>query len=77
MLQTAIKGITRLLYQLMHEILKPYFNEYALLNDILQESWEKAKVDLFGNPEENVKYSYAIVKAIEEMGHTANLIFTN
>ena len=38
---------------------------------------KKQKMDLFGNPEEKVKYTYAIVKAIEEMGHTVELIFTN
>ncbi len=45
-------------------------------NNILQEGHDKAKEDLFGNPEENVKYAYAIAKAIEEMGHTVDLIFT-
>jgi hypothetical protein len=34
-------------------------------------------VDLFGNPEENFKCAYAIAMAIEEMGHTVELIFTN
>jgi hypothetical protein len=48
-----------------------------LSNNILQEGHDKAKVDLFGNPEENVQYAYTIAKAIEEMGHTVDLIFTN
>ncbi len=61
---------------MMCEILKLYINECALLNNILQDACEKAKVDLLGNPEENVKYTYAIAKAIEEMGHTVELIFT-
>jgi hypothetical protein len=34
-------------------------------------------VNLFGDPEEIVKYAYAIAKAIEGMGHTADLIFTD
>ncbi len=34
-------------------------------------------MDLFGNPEENVQYTYAISKAIEEMGYTVDLIFTD
>jgi hypothetical protein len=62
---------------MMHEILKPYINEYASSNNILQEAHEKAKADLFGNPEESVKYTYAIAKAIEEMSHTVMIIFTN
>jgi hypothetical protein len=62
--------------QMMCEILKPYFNKYVLLNNVLQEGHDKAKVDLFGDLEENIQYAYAIAKAIEEMGHTVNLIFT-
>jgi hypothetical protein len=34
-------------------------------------------VDLFGDQEDNVKYTYTIAKAIEEVGHTLELIFTN
>jgi hypothetical protein len=34
-------------------------------------------VDLFGEPEDNVKYTNAIAKAIEDMGHTVELIFTD
>jgi hypothetical protein len=34
-------------------------------------------VDLFGDPDDNVRYAYAIAKAIQEMGHTVNLIFTD
>jgi hypothetical protein len=75
-LWTAIKDTRGLPYQMMCEILKLYINECALLNNILQDACEKAKVDLLGNPEENVKYTYAIAKAIEEMGHTVELIFT-
>jgi hypothetical protein len=62
---------------MMHEILKPYFNKYTLSNNILQEGCDKAKVDLFGDLEENIQYASAIAKAIEEMGHTVDLIFTN
>jgi hypothetical protein len=62
---------------MMREILKPYFNKYALSNNLLQEGHDKAKVDLFDDLDENVSYAYAIAKAIEEMGHTADLIFTD
>jgi hypothetical protein len=43
LLQTAIKETPGLPYQMMHEILKPYFNEYALSNNILQEGMTKQK----------------------------------
>jgi hypothetical protein len=48
-----------------------------LSNNILQEGCDEAKVDLFGNPEENIQYTYTIARVIEEMGRTVNLIFTN
>jgi hypothetical protein len=43
-----------------------------LSNNVLQEGRDKAKVDLFGDPDENIQYAYAIAKAIEEMGHTVD-----
>jgi hypothetical protein len=49
----------------------------VLSNNILQEGRDKAKVDLFSNPEKNVQYAFTIAKAIEEMGHTVILIFTD
>jgi hypothetical protein len=59
-------------------IMKPYFSEYVLTNNVLQEEGrDTAKVDLFGGPDDNVQYAYAIAKAIQEMGHTVDLIFTN
>ncbi len=76
-LWTAIKETPGLPYQMIHEILKPYFNKYELSNNVLQEGRDKAKVDLFGDLDENVWYAYAIAKAIQQMGHTVNLIFTD
>jgi hypothetical protein len=35
------------------------------------------KRDLFGDPDDNIGYAYAIAKAIQKMGRTINLIFTN
>ncbi len=63
---------------MMHEILKPYFNAYVLTNNVLQEARDSAKGDQFGDPDDNVRYAYAIANAIKQMGHTGNLIlFTN
>ncbi len=50
-LWTAIEDTPELLYQMMHEVLKPYINEYALSNNIKQDAHEKVKVDLFVDPE--------------------------
>jgi hypothetical protein len=53
-LRTAIKETPGLPYQMIQEILKPYFNKYELSNNVLQEGRDKAKVDLFGDLDENV-----------------------
>jgi hypothetical protein len=53
-LQTAIEETPGILYQMMHKILKPFFNKYALSNNVLQEGQGKAKVDLFGNLDESI-----------------------
>jgi hypothetical protein len=37
---------------MMHEILKPYFNKYVLTNNVLQEAYDTAKGDLFGDPDD-------------------------
>jgi hypothetical protein len=55
---------TRTPYRMICEILKPYINDYALTNNILQEACENAKVDLFGDPEDKVKYTYAIQRQL-------------
>ena len=48
-----------------------------MTNNILQDACDFVKVDLSGDPEDNVKYMYAIAKAIEEMGHIVQLLFTD
>jgi hypothetical protein len=76
-LQNAVEDTPGLPYQMMCKKLKPYFNAYMLTNNVLQEARDTAKGDLFGDPDDNVQYAYAIAKAIQQMGHTVNLIFTN
>ncbi len=62
---------------MMRKILKPCINKYVLTNNVLQEACDTAKGDLFGKPNDNNKYAYAIKEAIQEMGHTVDLISTN
>jgi hypothetical protein len=76
-LWNAIEETPGLQYQMMHEILKPYFNKYVLTNNVLQEARDTAKGDLFGDPDNNVRYAYTVAKAIQQMGHTVEVIFTN
>jgi hypothetical protein len=49
----------------------------VLTNNVLQEARDTAKGDLFGDPDENVKYAYAIANAIQQMDHTVEVVFTN
>jgi hypothetical protein len=62
---------------MMREILKPCMNKYVLTNNVLQEAHDTAKGDLFGDPDENVKCAYAIANAINQMGHTIEVVFTD
>ncbi len=48
-----------------------------MTNNVLQEACDTAKGDLFGDPYDNVQYAYAIAKAIQQIGHTVKIIFTN
>ncbi len=77
MLRNAVEDTPGLTYQMMREILKLYINEYVLTNNILQEAHDKAKGDVFGDPDKNVKYAYAIANAIQQMGHTVEVVFTD
>jgi hypothetical protein len=76
-LQKTVEDTPGLTYQMMHEILKPYINKYVLTNNVLQEACDTAKGDLFGGPDKNFKYAYAIANAIQQMGHTMEVVFTN
>jgi hypothetical protein len=76
-LRNAVEDTPGLTYQMMRQISKPYINEYVLTNNILQEAHDTAKGDLFGDPDKNVTYTYAIANAIQQMGHTVEVVFTN
>ncbi len=54
-LWNAVEDTPGLTYQMMHDILKPYINNYVLTNNVLQEARDTAKCDLFGDPDKNVK----------------------
>jgi hypothetical protein len=69
-LRNAVEDTPGLTYQMMCKILKPYMNKYVLTNNVLQKARDTAKGDLFGDPDKNVKYTYATANAIKQMGHT-------
>ena len=76
-LWNAVEDTPGLTYQMMHEILKPYINKYVLTNNVLQEACDTAKGDLFDDLDKNIKYAYAIANAIQQMGHTVEVVFIN
>ncbi len=76
-LWNTIEDTPGLPYQMAHKILEPYFNKYVLTNNVLQEARDTAKGDLFGDLDDNVRYACAIAKAIQQMGNTVKIIFTN
>jgi hypothetical protein len=51
-------------------------NPYAVTNNIIQDARDHAKADLFGKPDENIRYAYTIQQAIQDMGHVCELIVT-
>jgi hypothetical protein len=53
-------------YQMMRKILKPYLNAYVLTNNVFQEAHDTAKVDLFGDPDDNIRCTYAIKEAFRK-----------
>jgi len=64
-------------YQMLREILKPFANDYAITDNILQEGRDIAKMDRFGDPVDNVKYAHGVLCALKELGHEVFLLYTD
>ena len=60
----------------MLEVICNYIKPYTVSNDILQDARDHARAELFGNAEENVKYSYALQDELVTKGHVCKLQFT-
>ena len=58
------------------KLLQPFGYEYAFTDSIIQDAQAKAKLNIFGNPEENVKYANAIAREMKEMGHMVEMLFS-
>jgi hypothetical protein len=61
----------------MSEVIHDHVNPYTVTNNILQDAHNHAKADLFGKPDNNIRYAYAVQQAIRDMGHVCELIFTD
>ncbi len=72
----TIKDCPSVTYCVMSEVIQDYVNPYVVTNNILQDARNHAKADLFGKPDDNIRYAYAVQQAIQDMGHVCDLIFT-
>ncbi len=53
-----------------------FAHTHLITDNMLQEARDFAKNDLFGDADDNVRYSEAIRDAIIAMGHSCELIFS-
>ena len=53
----------------LRKVLEPYGYEYAFTDSLLSDARAKAKLDLFGSPEDNVKYAHGVFTEMIRMGH--------
>jgi hypothetical protein len=73
----AVKETPGISYQMLREILKPFANDYAITDNILQEGGGIAKIDRFGEPGDNVKYAHGVLCALKELGHKVFMIYAD
>jgi hypothetical protein len=64
-------------FVILREILKPYANDYALTDNILQEGRELARIQLCGHVDDNVKYAKGILKELQGLGHHIEILYAN
>ena len=53
--------------------MKPYAKEYTMTDSIVQDSKQLAKLELFGEADENVKYAEGVAVQLRELGHSVEL----
>ncbi len=49
--------------------MKPYAKEYMLMDSIIQDARDMAKLQLLGSAEENVHYAQGVVDQVRGLGH--------
>ena len=48
--------------------MKPYAKEYTLMDSIVQDARDMAKLQLFGSAEENMQYAQSVVDQVRVWG---------
>jgi hypothetical protein len=56
-------------------MLQPYGYDYAFTDSIIQDARAKAKLDIFGSPQDNVKYANHVARKLKDMGHFVELLY--
>jgi hypothetical protein len=73
----AVEETPGISYQMMREILKPYANNYAITDNILQDGRDQAELERFGVPEDNVQFAHGEFSKLKAMGHKVILLYTD
>ncbi len=76
LLHSTIEDCPGATYHVLSKVILDYVNPYVVTNNIIQDARDHAKADIFGKPNNNIRYAYAIQQAIQDMGHVCELIFT-
>ena len=64
-------------YVHLRGLLVNYARLDLISDNVLQQSWDWAKFQLFGDPKSNVKYCEGVREAIVGMGHSCELLFSD
>ena len=56
-------------------MLEPYGFHYAFTDAIIQHGRAKAKLKVFGDPENNVQYAHDVFRQLKDMGHVVKYVY--
>jgi hypothetical protein len=61
-------------YGSLRDLLRPYANDYAITNAVIQKGRDASKLEIFGTPKNNVGYAEGVADQMRALGHTVKLI---
>ena len=64
-------------YETLRDLVRPYANDYAITNALIQRGRDETKLEIFGTPENNVGYAEGVAKHMRDLGHTVNLLYSS
>ena len=60
----------------LHKVVQTYGYPYAFTDSLLQDARKKAKLDLFGNVDDNAKFAEGVIAELRLLGHHVEPMFT-